>query len=174
MTTSDPDSPVPVAHTTDPMPGYRSSALTSLADLVALWSSMEFQVRWFRQEAGELDPTSWKLIYRIAVHGPTRPSELAEMLGVTRSTISKVMAALETAGLVVRTPDRHDRRGVRVSLTAEGVREAQKLFDGADAMMVQLLEGWSDERRQHFAEALEEFVDKARRFPRQEPQPPPS
>lgn len=142
---------------------YSSPALTSLADLVALWTSADFQASWYREAAGELETTSWKLLYRIAVLGPTRPSELAELLSTTRSNISKIVAQLESSGLITRTPDPDDRRGVQIALTTAGSAEAQRVFDAGDQMMQQLLADWPEGQQQQFAALLDDFLTRAHR-----------
>lgn len=53
---------------------------------------------------------------------PLTISELARHLDVTESTISIQLSRLETAGYVRRSRNRDDRRQVRVSLTAAGLR----------------------------------------------------
>jgi DNA-binding MarR family transcriptional regulator len=60
----------------------------------------------------------------IAIHrlGPQTPTDLGKHTGSPRSTISRGLARLESAGLVARSTDPHDGRSVRVSLTARGRR----------------------------------------------------
>ena len=48
--------------------------------------------------------------------GPLRLSELARREAVSVPTMSRVLAALDEQGLVVRTPDPQDARGVLVTL----------------------------------------------------------
>jgi DNA-binding MarR family transcriptional regulator len=48
------------------------------------------------------------------------PATLAERAGVTRATMTGLIDTLERDGLVARTPDSADRRGIHVSLTSEG------------------------------------------------------
>ena len=53
---------------------------------------------------------------------PLTISELARHLDVTESTMSIQLTRLESAGYVRRSPDGVDRRHVRASLTAAGLR----------------------------------------------------
>lgn len=48
------------------------------------------------------------------------PSELADLLGLTRGALSARLAGLEERGLIARTLDAGDRRRVRVRLTDAG------------------------------------------------------
>lgn len=51
---------------------------------------------------------------------PATPAALAEMAGVTRATMTGLLNTLERDGLIAREADPHDRRLIRVQLTAEG------------------------------------------------------
>ncbi len=53
--------------------------------------------------------------------------ELAAVEQVQPPTVTRLVTSLETAGLVVREPDRLDRRVVRVKITAEGRRNLQRI-----------------------------------------------
>jgi DNA-binding MarR family transcriptional regulator len=52
--------------------------------------------------------------------GPRTLGELAAAEQVTAPTMTRMVAALEAAGLVTRTPDPGDRRVSRISITPEG------------------------------------------------------
>ncbi len=56
----------------------------------------------------------------LAEHGVLSQSAIAEILGLDRTTILKLGAALEHKGLVARERDELDRRAYAVALTAEG------------------------------------------------------
>lgn len=51
---------------------------------------------------------------------PSSPAVLAEMTGVSRASMSGVLDTLERDGLVTRTSDPEDRRGILVLLTPAG------------------------------------------------------
>ena len=53
-------------------------------------------------------------------HGPRRITELAETQGVTQPAMTGLVGRLAAGGLVERAPDPVDRRGVLVSVTADG------------------------------------------------------
>lgn len=50
-----------------------------------------------------------------------RPKELADQLGISRAAATTFTQRLETKGLVETTPDPQDDRGVRVTLTRQGL-----------------------------------------------------
>jgi DNA-binding MarR family transcriptional regulator len=62
---------------------------------------------------------------------PTKPSKLAEHMGVSRSTMSITIARLARGGYIRITRDKHDARCVGVTLTAAGsrVQEQNSVLD---------------------------------------------
>lgn len=60
------------------------------------------------------------------------PGELAATLGLGRSTVSNLLAAMERAGLVTRTPRTDDRRGVAVAASPQALSYFER-FDAASA-----------------------------------------
>src|SRR3712207_3217356 len=77
--------------------------------------------RRLRQEAGApLSPSQTAALATIERHGPLTPSELAERERVQRPTVTRVLARLEEAGLVMRAADPADRRSSLVNISEEG------------------------------------------------------
>ena len=70
--------------------------------------------------SSDLSPTQSAVLATLANHGPVTLGELAELERVASPTITKVTGILQERGLVEKVPDPHDRRFVRVELTAEG------------------------------------------------------
>ncbi|MGA2819522.1 MAG: MarR family transcriptional regulator [Anaerolineales bacterium] len=63
---------------------------------------------------------------------PLALGQLAERLACVRSNITQLVDRLEADGLVQRTPDPHDRRSLRASITQAG-RRRYKLGTRAEA-----------------------------------------
>jgi len=79
--------------------------------------------RRLRQLSGTgLSPSQYSALVTIDVHGPLTLGRLAKIEQVAPPTITRVVGKLEEDGLVVRQVDAHDRRIVRVEVTAEGHR----------------------------------------------------
>ncbi len=57
--------------------------------------------------------------------GPMRLGDLAQREGIAPPTLSRIVAALEDAGYVVRETDPRDRRAVRVAVTGSGTTVVQ-------------------------------------------------
>ena len=106
-------------------------------------------------------------------------SELRRQLGVSRPTVSRMLASLEELGLVLRRPESKDRRQVFVALTEAGralIRDAERIFIhsgyiqlavatalGAEAGGPATSSCWYDEYEcLNQAETLEDLLDKVR------------
>ncbi|MGW1376910.1 MarR family winged helix-turn-helix transcriptional regulator [Streptomyces sp. NPDC002446] len=76
-------------------------------------------------------PVSWfeVLLWLASSPDPVPASVLGNSTMLSRSQVSRVVDALQSRGLVTRTPSPRDARSVEVSLTPEG----HQLFEAADA-----------------------------------------
>jgi len=63
-----------------------------------------------------------KLLLFLDRRGPARAADLAEYFDNAPRTVTEAIDGLERDGLVIRTPDAHDRRVKQVSITEEGRR----------------------------------------------------
>lgn len=63
-----------------------------------------------------------KLLLLLERRGPARAADIADYFDNAPRTITEAIDGLERDGLVVRTPDAHDRRVKQVSITEEGRR----------------------------------------------------
>lgn len=75
-----------------------------------------------RLPGGRLTQTHRLALRLIADNGPLRPRELAAPMHTTAATVSRTIAALKEARLVMTTPDGTDGRGLVVKVTAKGLR----------------------------------------------------
>lgn len=94
---------------------------------IALLRAREATMRSFR---GHLDqhgvtPEQWRVIRELAEDGALTAGELSERCGLMPPSLSRILKALETRGLLQRVADGDGRRK-RVDLTAEG----RAVFDG--------------------------------------------
>ncbi|MEY9910335.1 DNA-binding MarR family transcriptional regulator [Catenulispora sp. MAP12-49] len=70
----------------------------------------------------------YRLLADLEDHGGGKsPSQLAAGLGVTRATVTGLLAGLEREGLVVRSASAEDGRGAVVSLTEQGAQRLQDM-----------------------------------------------
>ena len=114
---------------------------TSQADLaVRLRLVIARTARRLRQQAGEeLSPSQATALATIDRNGPLTPSELAVRERIQRPTATRLIARLEEAGLVDRTPDPLDRRSCVVSLTPAGGELLGRVRTRKDAYLARRL-----------------------------------
>jgi DNA-binding MarR family transcriptional regulator len=97
--------------------------------------------RRLRQESSSgLSPSLTAALATIERHGPIAPSELAELERVQRPTATRIVAGLDSAGLIVREPDPHDRRVVQLTASAEGRALLRRLRTRKTAYLARRLE----------------------------------
>jgi DNA-binding MarR family transcriptional regulator len=84
-------------------------------------------------------PLQLSAMVTVEEHGPLRLSELARREAVSVPTMSRVLAALDEQGLVVRTPDPQDARGVLVTLSAAGERRLAQVRSHRTALVARRL-----------------------------------
>ncbi|MFG7944419.1 MarR family winged helix-turn-helix transcriptional regulator [Streptomyces cacaoi] len=88
-----------------------------------LMLSVEQLVRHVRHSAtaGSLSTAASSALGRLGREGPQRLSELARAEGVSQPNMTQLVTRMERAGLVRRTADSSDGRGVLVEATAAGL-----------------------------------------------------
>lgn len=105
-----------------------------------------------------LDPPGRLLLRRVADQGEVRLGELAALIGLDPSTVSRKVQQLEEAGLLARSADRADKRAAVVSVTAAG-RRLLKRFDAARRqLLAEVLADWSVKDRQTLASLLQRLA----------------
>jgi DNA-binding MarR family transcriptional regulator len=78
---------------------------------------------------GALTLSQYALLQALATREEARVSDLAVEAGITASTATRILDALERRGIILRARSPHDRRGVTVTLTDFG-RDALGRQDG--------------------------------------------
>lgn len=134
-----------------------ATATRDVTELAArLRLAMARLVRRARQEATTTEITQSMLsaLAVVTTLGSPTLGELAAAERVTPPTITKIVARLEDAGLVVRDQDADDRRISRVRLTDEGRRFVDRTRSRASAYMARRLKTLSDQEREVLAAAV--------------------
>jgi DNA-binding MarR family transcriptional regulator len=86
------------------------------------------------------------MLHAVAAQGPSRVSELADQLGLDRTTLARRLRTLTARGLLREAPGSADRRTRVVALTDLGrasMRRAEPLWLEAQA----LVQPWMDDSR---------------------------
>jgi DNA-binding MarR family transcriptional regulator len=114
--------------------------------------------------------------------GPLSVGELATRLGLTLSTVSGVIAALDQAGFVERSADQADRRRTIVEIAPAARPAVRRWLDGAAAPLARVLDRLAPDERAAFLKAMDMLEAEFRaadqpppqpQLPPLQPQPPP-
>ncbi|MEZ3181456.1 MarR family transcriptional regulator [Streptomyces pimonensis] len=86
------------------------------------------------------------------------PRQLSATLMLTTGGMTGRLDKLERAGLLRRSPDPHDRRGLQVTLTEEGLRLIDRAVGAGLAAQSQALSALDGERAAHLADLLRDLL----------------
>jgi DNA-binding MarR family transcriptional regulator len=107
-----------------------------------------------RQVHPDLEPSAYPLLARIEREPDVRASELAELIGVGRGTMSRQLGRIEQLGLIERRPDPDDSRGHLIRVTPEGARRVDAARVARRGYLEAALDAWTGEERAQLAEQL--------------------
>jgi len=91
-----------------------------------------------------LDPSSYPLVAVLAAGPPRRVSDLANQLGLDKSTASRQIDAAVRLGLVERIPDPSDARARLVSLTESGKATVTTQLKERRRLLLSRLGSWDE------------------------------
>ena len=106
--------------------------------------------------------SEYTALHTLRVEGPPyrmSPSRLNEVLALSSGGVTKTVDRLESAGLVRRTPDPSDGRGVLVGLTGRGRRMAARIFDAGLAKYADAFDELDDADRRRLVDSLWTMLD---------------
>lgn len=112
-------------------------------------------------DRGGLTHGQFKVLLALRRLGPpytASPSQLADMLGLTRGALSARLAPMAEAGLITRTPDPVDRRRVHVRLTPAGAEAFERHVSAEERGEAGLLAPLRRQERQALADLLRKLV----------------
>jgi DNA-binding MarR family transcriptional regulator len=101
-----------------------------------------------------IPPLQLSALVTVEQHGPLRLSELARREAVTAPTMSRVLSALGAQGLVIRTPDPNDARGVRIVLSDEGAARLNEVRTTRTALVARRLARLDADQRRCLLSAM--------------------
>jgi DNA-binding MarR family transcriptional regulator len=107
-------------------------------------------------EAGlePLPPTDLAVMRCIAHHRGSRVSDVADALGLAPNNVSTSVRSLTARGLVVREPDPHDRRAVRLHPTEKALADRAAIEAAWGRRVETAFAGLGDDQRQALRAAL--------------------
>lgn len=95
---------------------------------------------------------------RVGAQRGSNPSDLARSALITTGAMTSRLDRLERAGLIRRTPDPDDRRGVLVQLTPQGSKIACQALQELIATNESFLEPLSGQQRDAIASTLKQLL----------------
>jgi len=119
-------------------------------------------------EAEDVTLTQYRSLVVLASRGPQGMASLAEALGVTPPTASRLCDRLVRKGLVRRRTDRNDRRQVRIALTEAGRRLVDVVTERRRRQIADLLSAVPEDARRSVAVGLQLLADAAGEVPEQD------
>jgi DNA-binding MarR family transcriptional regulator len=108
-----------------------------------------------RQDPPGMSVTQHLALATVAKHGQMAIGDLAEAERLPSSAATRLADRLEEAGLVVRSRDPHDRRGVQLVITEAGRRMVEERRTAGNAWLAERLSQLSDAERAGLAAALD-------------------
>jgi DNA-binding MarR family transcriptional regulator len=138
-----------------------------LADAVLTASRVLVAVaaRSLAAQEGEISLQQYRALIVLASHGPQRPVDLAQSLGVDSSTATRLCDRLVRKRLISRRRQGDDRREVRLDLIAGGRRLIESVTARRRAEINRILDAIPAERHQSLIEAFGLFGKAAGELP---------
>ncbi len=112
----------------------------------------------FKQRYGVPDPASVPLLFRL-LDGPKRATELAELLHVDLSVVSRQISSLAGRDLVAKTRENTDRRASLVEITDAGralTADVERIRTG---FIKSLMTDWDDADVTRFADYFHRLAE---------------
>lgn len=106
-----------------------------------------------------MEGSSYGTLSRLGLVEQCTVTELAALLGLEISTVSRRVKALEDRGLVERETSPTDRRAALLRLTPDGRALFEKLSASWRGMLEEVLDGWDPFSIEVFAELFARFAD---------------
>lgn len=131
----------------------------SLTEISRLANTREAVARRQRTSGVALDNTGVHILRSIRDHGPIRLGQLATIVEIEVSQLSKKVRRLVDEGLVTQEIDPAERRAVRLEATAKGRRAYLRYRAAAERILVQAFADWADDDLAAAAEVLSRMTE---------------
>lgn len=101
-----------------------------------------------------LTPTQASVLNLVAMRGPLRLAELAELEGLNPTMLSRIVRKLDESGLIRRLADPSDLRAARVEITDDGTAVADRVRRQRTQAVSECLERLPEETSDELMRAL--------------------
>ncbi len=105
-----------------------------------------------------IESGQFRALDSVAAHGPCAVRELAVIMGLDPSSVTRALAKLESNGLIRKRRAEHDQREVLVELTEDGVAEHQYFVGRAYEIYEDIFVVFSSQERIVLADLLERML----------------
>jgi len=140
--------------------GHVATEATTAEDaVVRLMMAMGRRFR-ARLDGDTVDPAQASLLYTLKVHGPLRLGDVAEVMKLDASTVSRHVQQLGDRDLIERELDPEDARARIIVLTDAGRAALKHTFDQRRAFVTEALAEWGDDERERLREDLVRLTDR--------------
>lgn len=109
-------------------------------------------------QARQVSVAEWVALWHIHNRREITPGELADLIGMTRGAISKVLHKLESKQWIARTPCTDDNRVQWITLTPEGEQILPELAQLADSNDAHFFGCLSDEEQTTLRNLLQKIA----------------
>ena len=149
------------------MPKRRTTRLVSQRILVLSNLLRRAAALRYRRLVG-LQPGEWGVVAELGHQSPCTLNALSERIGVDKTQLSRTVARLITRGLVLRRPNPHDNRALRLSLSPQGAQCYAAIMRAGAAANRSLLADLSAREQEQLVDLIGRMSTRARELLRQE------
>jgi len=89
---------------------------------------------------------------------PVSPSTLADKIGVTRATMTGLLTGLEKEQLILRLPDKEDRRRSQLKLTLKGIQTLEAILPDYYSRISMLMQDITEADQAHLIRILDKVA----------------
>ncbi|MEZ0111844.1 DNA-binding MarR family transcriptional regulator [Catenulispora sp. EB89] len=143
----------------DPSPDLGREIAESLGLLIQRGTRAGLYAALVEDVADGLDENAYPVLSGLARTGPRNAADLAAVIGLDRSGVSRHASRLEAAGLIRREADPADRRSVLLVLTDDGAAAVDTMRGRFAERVASALSAWPPGEAEAFARGLRRFAE---------------
>ncbi|XVQ06630.1 MarR family winged helix-turn-helix transcriptional regulator [Spirillospora sp. CA-255316] len=127
-------------------PAGRRAATDRIIDAMPDWVTAAVQLNGLIADHMGVVPSDFACLHALNRGGPATAAALADRVGLTPGSLSRMIDRLESAGLVQRRPDPHDRRKTLIEPTTEGLARINDYYAGLNVRTREVLADFTDDQ----------------------------
>lgn len=136
-----------------PEKSISNELVDNVLDFIGVLSSTVRNVSYTFEVSSEVSPHELMVLSELSTNGPMRVKDIVDRLvGVSPSTLTRILDRLEQEGLVRRTLNPVDRRSFRVSLTERGSKIVEDYYGHLEDVVRRMLNPLTPAERMMLAE----------------------